>query len=323
MKSVILFLLFSLSIRCGTSQTVIKLTRAGGVSMIPCKINSLPLNFIFDTGASDVSISLTEARFMFKNGYLKTEDIIGTQNYSIANGDIVEGVIINLKTIEIGNLILKDVKASISNSITAPLLLGQSAILKLGIIQLDLAKNELIILNNTNSSTLPKKANTVVNSLSIGSSAYGGFVALLFDPEDEGYVFGEQHGFVISKTNISNQDGAPWSSNYNSYGTSLDFGQGYANTKTIITNDTNANIASRLCAKYKIGNYKDWYLPSYSELSLIFDNANSIPGLIGGNYWTSSEFQIDEAVIIKLSSNVSWEHVDKFRLAQVRAIRRF
>lgn len=43
------------------SQTVIQMKRQGGVSIIPCKVNGLQLSFIFDTGASDVTISLTEA----------------------------------------------------------------------------------------------------------------------------------------------------------------------------------------------------------------------------------------------------------------------
>ena len=64
----ILLLLFQLSFT-GQSQTVIKMKKEGGVSIIPCKVNGLNLNFIFDTGASDVSISLTEANFMLKNGY--------------------------------------------------------------------------------------------------------------------------------------------------------------------------------------------------------------------------------------------------------------
>lgn len=42
-------------------QTVIKMQRKGGVSVVPCTVNGLSLSFIFDTGASDVSLSLTEA----------------------------------------------------------------------------------------------------------------------------------------------------------------------------------------------------------------------------------------------------------------------
>lgn len=131
----------------GQSQTVIKMKSEGGVSIIPCKVNGLNLNFIFDTGASDVSISLTEASFMLKNGYLDTADIIGTSNYLDANGNINEGVVINLKEIEIAGLKMFNIKASIIKNIKAPLLFGQSAISKLGLIQIDLKSNTITILN--------------------------------------------------------------------------------------------------------------------------------------------------------------------------------
>lgn len=127
----------------------------GGVSIIPCKVNGLNLNFIFDTGASDVSISLTEASFMLKNGYLDKSDIIGTSKYLDANGNINEGVTINLKEIEIAGLKLYDVKASIIKNIKAPLLLGQSAISKLGRIEIDLELNTItIVKENGNSNNL-------------------------------------------------------------------------------------------------------------------------------------------------------------------------
>jgi hypothetical protein len=34
--------------------------KEGGISIVPCKVNGLVLEFIFDTGAADVSLSLTE-----------------------------------------------------------------------------------------------------------------------------------------------------------------------------------------------------------------------------------------------------------------------
>ncbi len=107
------------------AQTVIKMKREGGVSIIPCKVNSVPMSFVFDTGASDVTISLTEANFMFKNGYLSKNDITGVSNYSDANGDITEGINIILREIEIQGLKLYNVEASIVKNMVAPLLLGQ------------------------------------------------------------------------------------------------------------------------------------------------------------------------------------------------------
>lgn len=138
------FLIISISL----SQTVVQMTRLNGVSVIPCKVNGLSLNFIYDTGASDVSISLVEAGFMLKNGYLTESDFIGSQNYSDANGDIEEGVTINLRSIIIGGLLIKDIQATIVKNTKAPLLLGQSALSKLGIVQQDFVKNTLTIYTN-------------------------------------------------------------------------------------------------------------------------------------------------------------------------------
>jgi clan AA aspartic protease (TIGR02281 family) len=130
-------------------QVTIQMKREGGISIIPCKVNGLNLKFIFDTGASEVSISMTEATFMLKNDYLSEDDIVGKSNYLDANGNINVGVKIILREIEIGGLKLYNVKASVINNMKAPLLLGQSAIGKLGTIQLDLNANTLTILNTT------------------------------------------------------------------------------------------------------------------------------------------------------------------------------
>jgi clan AA aspartic protease (TIGR02281 family) len=148
-RFIFIVFLFGMSI-CGNSQTKITMFKEGGVYTVPCKINGLPLKFIFDTGASDVTISLTEAMFMLKNGYLSKEDLGESVYYSIANGDISKGTEMNIKEIEFGGLKLYNIKASIVHETSAPLLLGQSAIEKLGKIQLE--GNQLTILNGTNNS---------------------------------------------------------------------------------------------------------------------------------------------------------------------------
>lgn len=127
------------------AQTSIKMKMEGGVSIVPCKINGLPLSFIFDTGASDVSISITEARFMLKNGYLTSSDIIGTTKFSDATGTISEGIIINLRELEFAGLQMKNIRATVVNSLNAPLLLGQSAIKKLGKFEVNFETNILTI----------------------------------------------------------------------------------------------------------------------------------------------------------------------------------
>lgn len=129
-------------------QTTIVMEKKGDVYYIPGEINGVPLKFIFDTGASNVYLSLTEALFMLKNGYLSDQDFGNTTYSQIANGDIVENTEVLLKEIKIGPIVINNVKAMVSNTISAPLLLGQSAIQKLGPIQLD--GNKLIVSTNKN-----------------------------------------------------------------------------------------------------------------------------------------------------------------------------
>jgi clan AA aspartic protease (TIGR02281 family) len=116
-----------------------------GTYEVPCKINELGLNLIFDTGASDITISKTEAEFMLKNGYLSKNDITGTSSYMIANGDIEIGTTIVFRKVEFGGLILKNVKASVIENKNAPLLFGQSALGKYGKITIDNEKKVITI----------------------------------------------------------------------------------------------------------------------------------------------------------------------------------
>jgi clan AA aspartic protease (TIGR02281 family) len=138
------FILLSFNIK-SVAQTVVYMEKDGGVYNVPCKVNGVPLKFIFDTGASNVLISLTEAAFMLKNNLLTDDDIIGTSRSQIADGSVTENTAIVLRVVEIGGIELYNVRASIIHNSKAPLLFGQSAIEKLGKIQLE--GNKLTILN--------------------------------------------------------------------------------------------------------------------------------------------------------------------------------
>ena len=120
-------------------------TKEDGICKVKCSINGLPLFFYFDTGAADVTISMVEATFMMKNGYLKEQDIVGSQRYIDANGNVSEGTVINLKTVDFGGLELENVKASVVRNQKAPLLLGQSVLGRLGKIEIDNQRQVLII----------------------------------------------------------------------------------------------------------------------------------------------------------------------------------
>lgn len=117
----------------------------GGLCKVKCDINGLPLNFWLDTGASDVSLSMVEATFMMKNGYLTKDDVVGSSYFLDANGNVSEGTVINLRTVKFGDSELKNVKASVVNNLKAPLLLGQSILSRLGAVEIDNAKQVIRI----------------------------------------------------------------------------------------------------------------------------------------------------------------------------------
>lgn len=126
-------------------ENALPMERKDGVTYVWIEVNGIPLKFIFDTGASSIFISPAEALVLVKQGTLEESDIIGTENYQDATGGISEGTVINLKEVKMGNKILRNVKASVSDNIQSPLLLGQSALEQFGSIEID-NKNARIIL---------------------------------------------------------------------------------------------------------------------------------------------------------------------------------
>ncbi|MBR6446094.1 MAG: retroviral-like aspartic protease family protein [Prevotella sp.] len=161
--------------------------KSGGIYKIPCEVNGLRMKFYFDTGASLVSISLKEAMFMLENGYLSKSDIIGTGKSSIADGSIVENTIINLREMKIGSKKLQNVRASVSNSLMAPILLGQSALKRLGEYKV---QDDFLIL------TAPQK--TAIDVDAVREKAYNSYkdgISLVAESEYEKL---EQTGYATS-----------------------------------------------------------------------------------------------------------------------------
>ncbi|MBS9768690.1 MAG: retroviral-like aspartic protease family protein [Flavobacteriaceae bacterium] len=124
---------------------ILKMRTEGGVKYVKIEINEMPLEFIFDTGASDICISLREAKELYRQGTLTKSDFLGVERYQDATGKISKGMKINLKKVKIGNIILRNVEANIVDNYKAPLLLGQSALEQFGTIEID-NDNQVIML---------------------------------------------------------------------------------------------------------------------------------------------------------------------------------
>jgi clan AA aspartic protease (TIGR02281 family) len=245
--------------------------REGGVSIIPCKVNGLNLSFIFDTGASDVTISLTEASFMLKNGYLNKEDIFGTTKYSDANGNISEGIIINLKEIEISGLKLYNVRAAIVNNLDAPLLLGQSALSKLGKIQLDLGTNTLTIIETGKIKTTPK--NDVLTKSKFIST--GSIYCADYDGNHyKTIIIGEQEWMAenLSVRHFNNGDEIPEAETVEEWDIAGE--QGKPAWCYYYNDPANGKIYGKLYNWFAVNDSRGlapngWHIPSYSEWTIL------------------------------------------------------
>lgn len=118
---------------------------ASGLCKVKCNINGLPLDFLLDTGSTVVMLSEVEASFMMKNGYLSKDDVFGDHIFIDANGNPNDETVINLKKITFGDVVLTNVRASISKSQKASLLIGQSVLSRLGSVEIDNEKNVIRI----------------------------------------------------------------------------------------------------------------------------------------------------------------------------------
>ena len=120
-----------------SGTTVIMMRKMNSVYYVPCKINGLKSDFVYDTGAGMISLSSSFAKQLVEMGRLSEKDIVGKANSVIADGSVSQVLVANIKDVEIGGLHLYDVKATIKDQLNAPLLLGQSAIEKLGKVTID------------------------------------------------------------------------------------------------------------------------------------------------------------------------------------------
>ena len=136
-----------MSCLCLNAEVRIHMEKEAGVYKVPCEVNGLKMKFIFDTGAANVCISLTYAEMMLENGYLYKSDFKGTSQTTLADGSIIDNVVVNLRSVEIGGQTIENVNAIVVPTQNAPLLLGQSVIQHLGKVSID---GEYLVIHNSN-----------------------------------------------------------------------------------------------------------------------------------------------------------------------------
>jgi hypothetical protein len=103
-------------------------------------------------------------------------------------------------------------------------------------------------------------------------------------------------------------------------------GTGKANTEAIVAQAGLAAGAAKACADLVAGGYDDWFLPSKGELAAIRDNlyVKDLGSFHGDNYWSSTEYDEDEAYLSEFSkAYVNETQYAKNASQYARAIRAF
>ncbi len=110
-------------------EIVVPFTEVGGVKSIAVKVNGIGVNMLFDTGCSSTLISIAEANYLYQKGLLENEDILGNVQAIIADGSVVNNALINLKELIIADkIICRNVRATVTENASAPLLLGNEVL---------------------------------------------------------------------------------------------------------------------------------------------------------------------------------------------------
>lgn len=117
-----------------------------GVKYIAVKINGGPtFDMIVDTGCSGVLISIKEAQYLAQSGLLSEDDYKGNALSSIADGSIVENMVFNIKEMIIGGkIVCPDVDVTVSNNISAPMLLGNGVFDRISSFSIDNTNKQII-----------------------------------------------------------------------------------------------------------------------------------------------------------------------------------
>jgi predicted aspartyl protease len=90
------------------------LIKEAGTFKVPVQINGvIELNFVLDSGASDVSIPADVVMTLLRTGSLKKDDFLGTKTYVLADGSSVPSATFRIRMLKVGNRVIENVVASV------------------------------------------------------------------------------------------------------------------------------------------------------------------------------------------------------------------
>jgi aspartyl protease family protein len=123
----------------------VNLKKENGVYKVPVSLNGVVnIEFIFDSGASQVLISPEVAMVLLGSKTIEINDRLEDGYFVIADGSTLRLSRFNIKEVQIGQKKIYNVECAVSKEIGGDMLLGQSVLEKLGKFTFDYEKMKLI-----------------------------------------------------------------------------------------------------------------------------------------------------------------------------------
>lgn len=163
----------------------------------------------------------------------------------------------------------------------------------------------------------------------VGDTGPGGGIIFFVDR------YNEYSGFTyLEVAPVSTQVQRTWATNVNSNRTTVvsgadsrALGGGYQNTLDIVaqTGNVAATCAAKYCDALTSGGKSDWYLPSVSEIKMIYEVVHlnlGVGGFASDYYWSSSEIASTDAWLQDFFYGYQFNNTKDF-LTYVRPMRKF
>jgi clan AA aspartic protease (TIGR02281 family) len=127
------------------AKRFVPMLQEGGVYKIPILINNnITLNFIVDSGATDVTIPADVVTTLIRAGTITQADFIGARTYTLADGSTTSLRTFHIRSLKVGDIVLEDVTCSVANE-AGDLLLGQSFLGRFKSWSIDNTKHTLVL----------------------------------------------------------------------------------------------------------------------------------------------------------------------------------
>jgi TPR repeat protein len=127
------------------SPVQVPLQREGSNFVVPVLINNaITLNFVVDSGASDVSVPADVVATLLRSGTLTDRDFIGEQTYVLADGSRVPSLTFRIRSLTVGDWLVEDVIGNVAPLNGLPLL-GESFLSRFSSWSIDNTNQSLVL----------------------------------------------------------------------------------------------------------------------------------------------------------------------------------